>query len=64
MDGAPRLIDEARDRLRDGSARAGDRAREGGRVVNDAVRDTPLLWVAAAVAGAYALAWAIHGRRG
>ncbi|KQN36694.1 hypothetical protein ASG37_14050 [Sphingomonas sp. Leaf407] len=63
IDGAPELVDDARDRLRSVSARAGDRARKGGRVASDTVRDTPLLWVVAAALGGYALAWAFHGRR-
>lgn len=64
VDSAPELIDEARDRLRSTSARAAHQARKGGHVANDTVRDTPLLWVAAAALGGYALAWAVHGRRG
>ncbi len=64
IDHAPELVDDARDRLRSASSRAADQARHGGRIANDTVRDTPLLWAAAAALGGYALAWMIHGRRG
>ncbi|MEP9401943.1 CsbD family protein [Sphingomonas sp. VNH70] len=64
IDSAPELAKEARERLHDVTARAADGARKGGHKAQEKVRDTPLLWVAAAAIGGYALAWAFHGRRG
>jgi len=52
VDGAPELLHEGSDRLRHVSERA-----------NEGVRQTPLIWIAAAALGSYALAWLIHGRQ-
>jgi len=52
IDGAPELLHEGGDRLK----HAGERA-------NESVRQTPLIWIAAAALGSYALAWLIHARQ-
>lgn len=60
---APDLAGEAGDRLKAAGERVAETARRGGRATARSVEDSPVLWAVLAAAGAYALAWFVHGRR-
>ena len=63
IDSAPELADEARDRLKATGKRVAKSTEDSGRAAAQAVRDTPLLWAAAAGLVGYGIAWLVHGRR-
>ena len=62
IDDAPALADRGGEAVRATAEQAKDAAKRGGEAVRASVEDSPVLWAAAAAIGAYALAWAIHGR--
>lgn len=64
-DATPGLIEEAREKLGDAAERSAHAARRGTRAAADMVRGNDrIAWALAAALGGYALAWALHGRRG
>jgi uncharacterized protein YjbJ (UPF0337 family) len=64
IDHAPELAADARDRLKQAGERVAGTAQRGASVASDTVRESPALWALAAALGGYAIAWAIHRRRG
>ena len=62
VDGAPALIDEGRERLKAAGERAGDAVQRGSQRASEAVGETSLIWLAAAVIGSVALGWLINAR--